>query len=148
MIDSVVDKMISTIQTGIASLGGTASTPVVEGDEEPHLVRTFPSIFIIPLIEGGDRMETKMGGVSHRFHNFSITIIGMYRAGSVAELLRTTRQYGYIADDMFTSNNYKIIGTKGAAVVVGSKLDVGYHRVGDKIVHTWAVKLDMKSMTP
>lgn len=148
MIDSVTDKMISTIQTGITTLGGTAETPILEGDEEPHLVRIFPSLFIIPLLEGGDRMETKMGGVSHRFHEFSITVVGMYRANTVAELLRTTRQYGYTAADMFTSNNYKIVGTKGAAVVIGSKLDVGYHRVGDKIIHTWAVKFDMKSLTP
>lgn len=147
LIDSVVDAMVSSITTNIASLGGTATTPITEGDEEPHLVRVFPSIFIIPLIEGGDSISWKMGNVTHRFHEYTITVIGLYRTATVSEAMRTTRQYGYTLADLFSGTNSTITGSKGTGYVTGVKVDCGYFRVGDKIIHSWSVKFSLKSAT-
>lgn len=147
MVDSVVDKMISRIQENITSLGGSSSTPVIEGDEYPERVTVFPSIYIIPLIEGGDHLKTHMGGITNRFHEFTVTIIGLYKASSVTEALRTTRQYAYTCADLFSDKNQKVIGTKGGAIFIDPVVNVGYHRPGDKVIHTWSVKLTARSVT-
>lgn len=146
-IDSVVDAMISRIQTNITTLGGTSSTPVTEGDELPERVTIFPSIFIIPLIEGGDQMETKPGGVKNVFHDFTITVVGLYKATTVSELMRTTRQYGYTLADLFSNENYKVNGTKGGAQFLFPRVQPAYYRVGDKIIHSWSVRFKCKSVT-
>lgn len=147
MVDSIVDEMISRIRTNIVSLGGTVDTPIIEGDEEPHLVRIFPSIYIMPLIEGGDSFKSHMGGVPNKFHEFPITIVGLYRKNTVTEFLRTCRQYGFVAADLFSDSNYKVIGTKGGAAMIDHKMQPAYFRVGDKIVHSWSVKMTAKSVT-
>jgi hypothetical protein len=145
-IDSVIDEMISRIKNNITDLGGDSSTSVIEGDEEPKLVRTFPSIFIIPLIESGDKITTKIGG-GQRFHEFSITIVGIYRKNTVSEFMRDCRDYGFTCADLFSDENQKVSGTSGNAFLLDPVVHPAYHRVADKIVHTWSVKLSAKLVT-
>lgn len=147
MFNAVTDAIIATLTTNITSLGGTSATPITEGDEEPQRVTVFPSLFVIPLIQSGDKMDWKMGDTAHRFHEFDVTIVGLYKGATVAELLRTTRQYGFVAADLFTGTNQKITGTGGAAIVTGATVQPAYYRVSDKIIHTWSLKLTCKSVT-
>jgi hypothetical protein len=147
-INSVIDAILTRVTTNITTLGGTATSPVIEGDEMPERITIFPSIFVIPLIEGGDIVTTHMGGIKNIFHEFSVSIVGIYRASTVSELLRTTRNYGYAALDLFSGPiNYKVVGTGCGAVLVEHKLEVSYHRVGDRIIHVWILKMTAKTVT-
>ena len=146
-INSIVDAIISRITTNITKLGGTSGTPVTEGDELPERITVFPSIFVVPLIGDGDRITTKMSNTP-RFHEFPVTIAGVYRAVSVSESLRKTRQYGYEAVDLFTGpGNQKVVGTKGQAVCIDPVMTPGYYRVGNWFIHTWSVRMTVKTIT-
>jgi hypothetical protein len=149
MVDGVVDAMIARIQANITALGGTSDTPVIEGDELPERITVFPSIFVLPLISRGDQMTTKMGGVNHTFHEFSISIAGVYRKDTVSEFMRTCRQYGYTCSDLFSGPvNYKVTGSKGGVVLLNPNMQPAYYRVVNNIIHTWMVELTAKSVTP
>ena len=146
-INSVIDAMISRITTNIASFGGTATTPVQEGDEEPAAVDIFPSLYVVPLVGSGDIMTQHMNS-SALFHEFPLTVIGFYKDYSVAGSLRTTRNYGYAMIDLFAGPvNYKINGTVGGAVVTSWTLEFMYWRVADYIVHNFVARFVIKSIT-
>jgi len=156
--NSVIDAMKSRLESNITSLGGTAGTTVVEGDEQPAGIRAFPSFYIVPLLEGGDRITTSMSN-SPRKHEFSVIISGAYKGANVSSLLRSTRNYGFACVDLFSLTNQTITriyytpegeidSSKSIkAYCINPVLEVGYHQVRDFIVHVWSVKLQMTMYT-
>jgi hypothetical protein len=146
-VNNIITTMMARITSNITSFGGTATTPVVEGDNEPAAVDIFPSIYIVPLINGGDHMTQHMND-SALWHEFPVTIVGFYKDYTVTNSLRTTRNYGYAMVDLFSGpSNYKITGTVGGAVVVDWNMEPMYWRVADYIVHNFVVRLSLKSVT-
>lgn len=155
-IDAIVSGIISRLTANITSLGGTAQTPVREGDEEPAAVDIFPSLYVVPLVGSGDHMTQHMNS-SALFHEFPVSIIGYYKDYSVSAGLRTVRGYGYCVIDLFAGpTNYKINGTVtvegepvtlGGAVVTDWSLEPMYFRVADYIVHVFVVRLTLKTVT-
>lgn len=151
-VNAVIDVIISRITTNITSLGGTVSTPVTEGFEEPtYLVKTgnLPSIWILPHFEGGDEMETSISSPDMK-HEFSVLIVGYYGSVSdnLSDLLRTVRGYGYACIELFSGNNQGLGGSGRPAVVRSeTRLTPDAWRVADYIVHSWQVKLTVSMWT-
>lgn len=150
--------MKSRIETNITSFGGTAGTMVTEGDEQPAGVRVFPSFYITPLLEGGDKITTHMSNTPRK-HEFSVIVTGVYKGANVSSLLRTTRNYGYAAADLFSVSNQAVSGIyydeEGEvdtsrsikAYCVNPVLEVGYHQVRDYILHVWSVRFQVTMHT-
>jgi len=157
-VNSIIDAMKSRIETNITSLGGTAGTTVIEGDEQPAGVRVFPSFYITPLLEGGDKITTHMSNTPQK-HEFSVIVSGVYKGANVSSLLRTTRNYGYAAVDLFSVSNQAVSGiyydeegkvdtTRAIkAYCVNPVLEVGYHQVRDYILHVWSVRFQVTMHT-
>lgn len=146
-INDIVDGYMSRIRDNIRALGGTADSLVIEGDEEPNRITRFPSFFVIPLIEGGDTVQNSMSS-DDELHEFTITILGVYRKNTVPEFIRQCRSYAFACDAMFRgAENYKVHGPvlRKTAVNVGSKVQVYYHRVSPNIIHGFSVRLTVQA---
>ena len=144
-INGIIDTVISRLTTNVTSLGGSASSPIVEGDELPAQIREFPAFYVIPLISGGDHISQKMSG-SPRFHEFHLTVVGVYKSNSISSLLRSVRNYGYAAVDLFSLENQKITNAEGlSAYCLNPVLEVNYHYANGSFIHTWAVDLSLKN---
>jgi hypothetical protein len=157
--NAIVDGMKAVLTTNITSLGGTAgTTQILEGDELPAAIRTFPTIYIIPLGGGPDQITTKQSN-SPRFHEFSVIIAGAYKSATIPSMLRTVRNYGFAAADIFSLSGQAVSGvyydqdgkvdtTKAIkAYCINPKVSTGYHQVKDYFVVTWTLELSVKMVT-
>jgi hypothetical protein len=158
-INAVVDGMKAVLTTNIVSIGGTAgTTQILEGDEMPAAIRTFPTIYIIPLGGGPDQITTKQSG-GPRFHEFSVILAGAYKSANIPSMLRTVRNYGYTAADLFSLSGQAVSGiyydedgdvddTKSIkAYCVNPKIETGYHQGKDFFILTWSVEFGVKMVT-
>ena len=157
--NAIVDGMKAVLTTNITSLGGTAgTTPILEGDEMPAAIRSFPTIYIIPLGGGPDQITTKQSN-SPRFHEFSVIIAGAYKSATISSMLRTVRNYGFAAMDMFSLHGQAVSGvyydqdgkvdpTKAIkAYCINPKVSTAYHQVKDFFVIIWSLELSVKMVT-
>lgn len=144
--NGIVDAVKALILANITTLGGTSASRITEGDEEPtYLEREgygFPCFFVVPLVEGGDRIHTHMGGTLQD-HDFPITVIGYYKTDKISDGIRTTSDYGYDFVDLIAGKH--LTGTGFGGYLLDPVLDIGYQRVVDNIVHWWIVRFDVKT---
>jgi len=151
-INGVIDLIIDKMRDNISSLGGSAESMIIEGDEEPTYLERypgftgFPIFFVVPLGAGGDSMKQSMS-TPDLIHTFKVTIIGFYKDYTVEGSLRSTRNYGYNLIDLFTSPHNHLTGDSCAAYIIDPVLQCGYWRVSDYIIHDWIATLTIKTKT-
>lgn len=150
-INGIVDAIINRLEAAEESLVPEGQTlTVIEGDEEPQYIKALPSIYVIPLGEGGDTISMSQDYTEEGMvHNFSTTIIGFYRYKDITSGIRPTRTFAYNALDLFVGENqvvtsYTSDGTMmfGAATIDSTKVKIGYRRDKDFVVHAWILTLN------
>ena len=151
-INAAVDAAITLIKTNATtSLGCSASTDVYERDEHPAVFNQSgrnESIYIIPIVEGGDTMDHTMG-LEAVYHSFPITFVGLYRLQTdnregLESNLRTIRNYGYKMFDLILINSDQNLG--GAESAPKSTLDTKYWQIGDNVIYAWILKCDFRML--
>jgi hypothetical protein len=158
-VNSVIDGMKAVLNTNLTNLGGTAGvTLILEGDELPALIRSYPTIYIVPLSGSADQITTKQSG-GPRFHEFSVIIAGAYKSATISSMLRTVRNYGYICADLFTLSGQAVSGiyytSEGVvdtsksikAYCVNPKISTGYHQTKDFFTMVWSVEMTVRMVT-
>lgn len=158
-INAIIDGIVARMETNIVSLGGTSGQKVIEGDETPAAIRSFPSFYCLPLIDGGDQITTVMS-FGPRDHFFKVILAGAYKSIGIAALLRTTRNYGYVCADLFSLSYQAVSGIyydeEGVVDTSRSikgyctkpKVNVSYHQLGSSgFVHTWSVEIFITTKT-
>ena len=145
---TALNTMVATLKTLIltnkANLGLSSISEVFERDESPAVALengNVPSIYIVPLAEGGDNMNSSIGS-QEVWHEFPITIYAYYRLDEVPNGLVTTRNYGYNLVDYLWGDGIK--GTE--ANILKQKLDVGYYVMVDNIIHYFILRLTIRSL--
>jgi len=139
-INTIVDYVIDTIDTNSSSLGNLNTT--TEKDEHPALAPNPPQAFVIPIGEGADQMKGVQGGEKN-WHSFPIQILAVYKYHGKDQLstaLRTTRNYGYICNGLFTGENQTLVAN---AVVKSSELKVNYWMMVDYEIHSFLITLNI-----
>jgi len=142
-INTIVDYIIDTIDDNSSSLGNLNTTE--EKDEHPALAPNPPQAFVIPIGEGADSMKGVQGGVSN-WHSFPIQILAVYKyhgRNQLATALRTTRNYGYLCNALFTGENQTLTEN---AVVKSSALKVNYWMMVDYEIHSFLITLDVRAV--
>ena len=150
-LNGVVDVVLSRITSAEATLVPPGQNlTVIEGDEEPQYIKALPSVYVIPLGEGGDSITSPQqadeGGLTH---NFSVTVCGFYRYKDISSGMRATRTFGYNALDLFVGDNQLITAYSPTssvfygALTVDAKVKVGYRRDKDFVIHAWILTLNL-----
>lgn len=153
-INSIVDSVVSDLETASTTLGLGATPKVYERDEHPASALSrgdIPCAYVIPLLEGGDTIGLHIDDLPHK-HDFAITVTAYYMGNdtTVSQLatdLRTTRNYGYAFVDIYKTKTRGAYFT-GGGWVKSFKLDVGYWiSGGGQVVHFWIVKMNVTTYT-
>jgi len=147
VINKIVDALITDIQTA-TTLGLGAAPTVREWDEHPAIPAErgeLPLAYVIPIVEGKDKIDMTMGG-PNTFHTFPITFVAYYKGTTdsrtqVITDLRTTRNYAYSFIEYYrTKGNFIDRGQ-----ITSAELEAGYWEGGGNIIHFWIVKLNIKT---
>ena len=140
-INAIVDSVISSLSSA-TTIGPI--TGVYERDEHPAIPANegkLPIVYVVPLIEGKDTVTTTIDDVV-LYHSFPISIVAYYSMPDVATSLRTVRNYGYEALDLFKVKQSLPIGQITSAIV-----EVGYWTApGGQVIHYWIVNLGIKAL--
>lgn len=140
-INTIVDSVITSLSSA-TTIGPI--TGVYERDEHPAIPANegkLPIAYVVPLIEGKDTVNTTIDDDS-LYHSFPISIVAYYSMPDVATSLRTVRNYGYEALDLFKAKQSLPIGQITSAIV-----EVGYWTApGGQVIHYWIVNLSIKAL--
>jgi len=151
LINSIVDEVISRIETNKVSLGLGGAEERAEDPAVMDKVRQYGSYaYVVPLAEGRDRMDVMQGSPDKEmYHNFSINVTGYFdqtaltmSSRGLTSPLRLTRDYGYKLVDLFNGDDNQI----GMGYVYRFELEQGYYEIVDKIIHTYNIKFFVKSL--
>ena len=139
-INTIIDYVIDTIDDNSVTLGNLNATK--EKDEHPALAPNPPQAFVIPIGEGSDVMKSVQGGAAN-WHSIPIQILAVYKyhgQNQIDTALRTTRNYGYICNGLFTGENSVITDN---AFVKSSELKVNYWMMTDYEIHSFLITLNI-----
>jgi len=120
---------------------------ISERDEDPRYI-TPPEAYAIPFVEGRDTIKLYANGEEH---TYPLHIVAFYKGTDITSYIRSTRDYGLAALDLFTQANATVRGTSVLGVVCGGEvvdasLEVGYWRIGDYVMHYWTLNLQVKQV--
>lgn len=140
--NGIVDSIVSALQTA-TTIG--SPTAIKEKDEHPAIASdngTLPMVYVVPLVEGVDRIDMTLGDkVNYAYHTFPVNIIGFYDLPDVDTSLRTCRNYAYNALDLFLNKQSLPVGQ-----IVGASVEVGYWIGGGKVIHYFVLGLSIKAL--
>lgn len=143
-VNLMVATLKSLILTNKSDLGLSTISSVYEKDEDPAIALengNVPAIYVVPLAEGGDMMNSSIG-IQEIWHEFPMTIYAYYRESDIDSGLIAVRGYAYnLIDHLFGTG---LTGTD--ANIRAAKLDVGYYVVVDYIVHYFIIKITIKAL--
>ncbi len=146
-INGLIDAIIARVQTAAPSLGLEA---VVEGDEMPTYVAPG-TCYIVPLVEGKDRIQTTSGEGTTRIHTIPVTFVAYYKHWTIAEGLRSTRDRGYDLLDTFLGTpaaetiEASVAGETVLGYVTDPVFEVGYARVADYVLHWYILQITVNA---
>jgi hypothetical protein len=143
-INCIIDAITGRITTNLVALGLNS---VTERDEDPTYLNP-PEAYIIPFVEGKDKIGIYANGEEH---NYPVHLVGFYKYADLATGLRPVRNSGLAALDLFTRANASVRGTSALGIACGAEivdagLEVGYWRVGDYVMHYWSLNLQVKQV--
>lgn len=142
-INAVIDVILARMTTNLSALG---LVRVTEKDEDPGYLDPNEA-YVIPFAEGKDQIKLYADGEEH---TYPVTIAAFYKYADIATGLRPVRNYAMDCLDLFARTNATLRGSYGGATVgaeiEGMNLEVGYWRVGDYIMHYFALRLTVKQV--
>lgn len=135
-IEDAVEELIKRLSFDSAGVG---SPKIVAGDIElPRVIDKLPQIAIIPIAEGTDSVTPHMTG-DEDTHRFPIDIIGFYK-GWEPHSPTDIQRYGYSCLRLVKGVGHNI---GGLSVQSGSSVRFGEFLIGDKLVYTFRITLNM-----
>lgn len=146
-INSIVDGIITKIQENSSALGDPIR--INEWDEHPAYPAErgeLPSIYILPFVDGKDKISWTMGNTNLE-HTFPVTVVGYYKFDDVETSLRIVRDYGCNLLDLFVG--YTCASKIGIGEVYEASMEGGYWipSGGAFVVHIFIVTLWIRVIT-
>jgi len=146
-VDALIDALVYRLQAAGPDLG---ISQVVEGDEMPTYVE--PGIcYVVPLVEGKDKIRTVSGEGSTRIHTIPVTFVTYFKHWTIMDGLRSTRDHGYDLLDEFigTPADETVEATVGGETILAYVQDpvfeVGYARVADYVLHWYILQITLNA---
>jgi hypothetical protein len=135
-IEDAVDELILRIKSNGSNIG---NPKMVTGDIElPKILDKLPLIAVIPIAEGTDSVTPHMTG-DEDTHRFPIDIIGYFK-GWEPHSPTDIQRYGYSCLRLVKGVGHNI---GGLSVQSGSTVRFGEFLIGDKLVYTFRITLNM-----